>query len=61
MKTFILLLAMVLTINLNAQIVLDDFKTGPMNQTNVSAIGEKKYDQTGNRFEQESDPQNQGE
>ena len=50
MKTFITIIVLALVVNLNAQIVLDDFSTGPMNQTNVSSVGEQKKDQTGNKI-----------
>lgn len=41
---------MVMTLNLNAQIVLDDFSTGSMKQINVSAAGEQKHDQSGTKI-----------
>ena len=48
MKTSITFLAVILSLSLNAQLVVDDFSTGQMNQANESASGEKKYNQTGN-------------
>lgn len=47
MKKILLVLTMVFTININAQITIDDFSSGEMSQTNVIALGEKKYNQTG--------------
>ena len=38
-------IVMALALNLNAQLVLDDFTTGPRNQANISMLGEKKYNQ----------------
>lgn len=42
-----ILIVFAISIQVNAQIVFDDFTTGAMGQTNLSAQGERTYDQTG--------------
>tara|TARA_R110002050_G_scaffold204522_4_gene340246 strand:- start:180888 stop:181538 length:651 start_codon:yes stop_codon:yes gene_type:complete len=49
-RIFPLLVLFAICIQVNAQIVLDDFTTGPLVQTNLSAQGSITYNQTGNKI-----------
>lgn len=50
MKSIITILILTLSLTTNSQLVVDDFTTGRMSQTNVSVTGEQRMDQTGNKI-----------